>query len=190
MSKNPANRNVGDHLKEGVKNIKSTYNTLYNRSGPNQMAEGVGGTVKTNLKILATGKTAANMPKVPTATRAKLGVMGAASVTPLGPVAAFANGVAKSVKQTSAAIAKQNAPKTAPGATPKLNIKSPGAPASSASAPSAPASGAKPGFAPASKPSGAMAKGPTMGARAPAAKPGGIKPAPGGTGITKKPPTV
>lgn len=185
MSKNPANRGVGDHLKEGGKNIKTAYQTLYNRK---QMGEGVAGTVKNNLKIIATGKSASGMPKAPASQRARMTAMGAASVTPLGPVAAFASGVAKSVKDTKAAIAKQNAPKPAPtaaNAPPKtfMKIKSPGTPATGAAA-------ATPGFKPGAKPLTGAAKGPTMGARASAAKPGIAKPAPGGAGIAKKPPTV
>ncbi len=160
MTKNPANRNVGDHLKEGVKNIKTTYDALYNRKG---VGEGVGGTVKNNIKVAATGKTGAGMPKASPATRAKVVGMGAASVTPLGPVAAFASGVAKSVKQTNAAKAAQNAPKpatNAAAAAPKtfLKLKNPGTTASAAAGP-------KPGFTPGAKPAAPAAKGPVMGAK-------------------------
>lgn len=164
MTKNPANRNVGDHLKEGAKNIKTTYDALYNRKG---VGEGVGGTVKNNIKVAATGKTGAGMPKASPATRAKVVGMGAASVTPLGPVAAFASGVAKSVKQTNAAKAAQNAPKpatNAAAAAPKtfLKLKTPATPATGGAAPAA---APKPRFTPATKPAAPAAKGPVMGAK-------------------------
>ena len=109
MSKNnPANRTVADHLKQGVKNIPKMYNTLYGSqggmSGPKQM-----------LKVAATGKTSSQLDtKVSAAKRAKIVGMGAASVTPLGPVAAFASGVAKSVKDMNKAKAKAAAPPAAP----------------------------------------------------------------------------
>lgn len=118
MSKNPINRGVGDHLKAGLKNVSKTYNTLYNRSA---MGEGVGGTVKTNLKIIATGKTSSTLTnKVAPERRAKLAAMGVASVTPLGPVAAFAAGVKKSVDAKADAKAKKAALTAAkPGVTSK-----------------------------------------------------------------------
>jgi len=121
VSKNPINRGVTDHIKEGLKNIPKTYNTLYNRPG---MAEGVGGTVKTNLKVIATGKTSSTLTnKVAPERRAKLAAMGAASVTPLGPVAAFAAGVKKSVDAKADAKAKKAAINAAkPGTAPKPGV--------------------------------------------------------------------
>lgn len=32
---NPANRGVGGHIKEGLKNVLKMYNALYNAKGPN-----------------------------------------------------------------------------------------------------------------------------------------------------------
>src|SRR5262249_40931230 len=104
MSKNPANRTVADHLKQGLKNVPGTYKALYNR--PTKGLGGGASTVPTNLRVIAKGNTAPGMAKLPASTRVKVVAMGAASVTPIGPVAAFASGVAKSVKQKTAAINK------------------------------------------------------------------------------------
>lgn len=125
-----ADRGVADHLKAGAKNIKTTYNTLYNRPGPG----GGAGTVPMNLKIAAIGKTGKNMPKAPAATRAKVVGMGALSVTPLGPVAAAVSGVVKSVQAKSQAKANLAAAKNpAPAkSAPTLNIKAPTKPAAPA----------------------------------------------------------
>jgi hypothetical protein len=152
MSKNnPANRTVADHLKQGVKNIPKTYKTLYTDQS------GMGGGPKMNLKVAATGKTASGLgTKASPGTRAKIVAMGTASVTPLGPVAAFASGVAKSVKETSKAKAKA----AAPAAAPKQIVvnRKPGAPMVGGKPPAAPATpatpGAKKGVVPASAPTG------------------------------------
>jgi hypothetical protein len=165
-----ANRGVGGHLKAGVQNIKKTYDTLYNRSGPG----GGASTVPTNLKIIATGKTSAKLGddhKVPAATRAKMVGMGAASVTPLGPVAAAISGVKKSVEakaQAKANIAAAKNPAPAKPA-PTLAIKKPAAPATPGAKPAAP--GAKPatpaakvGVKPTTPP---PATGPKLGVRKP-----------------------
>ncbi len=90
-----AKRGVGGHLKAGVQNIKNTYKALYNREGP-------GGGVKTgatNLKIIATGKPGKSEfdTKFSPGTRAKIAVVGATSVTPLGPLVAIGMGIKKSV---------------------------------------------------------------------------------------------
>ena len=145
MSKNPANRTATDHIKEGLRNIPKTYDTLYNRP------KGPGGglqTVPQNLRVAATGKTGPGMPKQPAATRAKIVGMGAASVTPLGPVAAFASGVVNSVKSKNAAIAKAKAPKAPPAALKTAFKKPPVAPAMPAFKAATPSSAApKPGGA-------------------------------------------
>jgi len=95
MSKNPANRGIGDHLKEGLKNIPTTYKALYTPSN-----------IKSNVQIIGTGKTSANKldNKVPLEKRAKVVGMGAMSVTPVGPIAAFGLGVKKSIDQKNKAI--------------------------------------------------------------------------------------
>jgi hypothetical protein len=90
-----AHRGVGGHLKAGVQNIKNTYKALYNQGGP-------GGGIKTgatNLKIIATGKPGKSEfdTKFSPGTRAKIAVVGAASVTPLGPLVAIGMGIKKSV---------------------------------------------------------------------------------------------
>jgi hypothetical protein len=143
MSKNnPANRSVGGHIKEGFKNIPTMYKGLYNR--PMEGAK----TVPTNLKIIATGKTSSMLDnKAPASTRAKLAAMGALSVTPAGPVAAFAMGVNKSVQQKAAAKAAARAaavPKPPP-APPKLKLKTP---APTGAVPKAPVMAVKPGMPP------------------------------------------
>jgi hypothetical protein len=106
MSKHPINRTKLDHVKEGLKNIGGTYQTLYKRpAGPGGGKE----TIPSNLRVIAKGNTSPGMAKLPAATRAKVAVMGAASVTPAGPVAAFALGVKKSVKEKAAAKADARA---------------------------------------------------------------------------------
>lgn len=100
MSKQPQNRNLVDHLKEGVKNIPKTYKALYNQrgTGPLQSA-------KSNLKIIATGKmNDNNNNKVPALKRAKVAGMGALSVTPLGPIASVVDGISKSVSEKKKAV--------------------------------------------------------------------------------------
>lgn len=87
-------RTAGGHIKEGFKNVKATYNALYNKSGPSGGAK----TGANNFKAIATGRTAAGAP-IPAGARAKVAAMGAASVTPIGPIAAFAAGVKKSIKE-------------------------------------------------------------------------------------------
>jgi|GEM_PF-2089144 len=151
MSRNTVpNRTAADHLKQGAKQIKTTYNALYKKTG------GVGGPGQ-NLKAIVTGKTAPGMPKIPAGVRAKAAAMGAASVTPLGPVVAFAGGVAKSVKATAAAKAAAKGPKVAPAPQKeiKLAIKKPAAAPAKPAAPSRPTSPApmsKPGAAKAAAP--------------------------------------
>src|SRR5215813_4835764 len=103
MSKNPANRTVAGHIKEGFKQIPKTYKGLYNQPGP----KGIGGarTIPNNVRVIATGKTSPGMPKKSAGLRAGLAAMGAASVTPAGPIAAFGIGINKSVKEKAAAKA-------------------------------------------------------------------------------------
>jgi hypothetical protein len=120
MSKNPANRTIGDHIKEGVKQIPKTYKGLYNQPGPMGGAK----TIPNNVRVIATGKTAPGMPKKSAGLRAGLAAMGAASVTPAGPIAAFGMGINKSVKEKAAARAAANAAPAAP-APPKLKLKNP-----------------------------------------------------------------
>lgn len=170
MSKNPANRNAADHLKQGVKNIKTTYDALYNRKGPGGGAT----TVPNNVKLIATGRTDAGMPKQTAKTRVGLAAMGAASVTPVGPVAAFAMGVKKSVNDKDKAVARQQAnaaPATKqPAATgPKLKIKANAAPgtaqgnAAPATTAKAPAPGGNAAWAKGAKPGAASGKPPVIG---------------------------
>ena len=132
MSKNnPANRNALDHAKQGVKQIGKTYKALYTSQG------GIGGP-KDNIKAIVTGRTSKHTPKIPAATRASAAAMGAASVTPLGPVAAFASGVRKSVVAKADAKAAAKAPKvTAPQKEIKLAIRKPAAAAPAAAKPPA-----------------------------------------------------
>jgi hypothetical protein len=149
-NKKPENRNALDHIKAGVKNIPNTYNTLYNRE--------MGGakTAAQNVRIITKGNTGSGMPKIAPATRAKLAVMGAASVTPLGPVAAFASGVAKSVEKKAAAKAAATKPAPAPAAAPTLAKRPAQSPAKSP---------AKPASSPAAKPTAAPASGVQIGSR-------------------------
>jgi len=137
---NPANRKVADHLKQGVKQIGKTYNALYKSQG------GIGGP-KDNIKAIVTGRTSKDMPKIPAGTRAAAAAMGAASVTPLGPVAAFASGVKKSVVAKADAKAAAKAPKVAtPQKEIKLAIKKPAPTGAKPPArPSTPAPTTKPG---------------------------------------------
>lgn len=132
MSKNPANRSVAGHIKEGFKNIPKTYKALYNQpktTNPGASGKGVGKTIKDNVKYIVKGppKSITQTPQQKKNTnqlRTTTAVMGAASVTPVGPIAAFALGVKKSVADQKKALGKTTgAPKTT---TPKLNIK-PGA---------------------------------------------------------------
>ncbi len=90
-----AQRGVGGHLKAGVQNIKNTYKALYNREGPGGGAK----TGATNLKIVATGKAGKTDvgKKFSPSTRAKIAVVGATSVTPLGPLVAIGMGIKKSI---------------------------------------------------------------------------------------------
>jgi hypothetical protein len=90
-----AQRGVGGHLKAGVQNIKNTYKALYNREGPGGGAK----TGATNLKIIATGKAGKTDvgKKFSPSTRAKIAVVGATSVTPLGPLVAIGMGIKKSI---------------------------------------------------------------------------------------------
>ena len=144
MSRNPANRTVAGHVKEGLKNIPKTYQGLYNRPGPMGGAK----TVPQNVKLIATGKTSSALNnKISAGNRAKLAALGAASVTPAGPVAAFAMGVNKSVKDKAAAKANAAAPKPAAAPPPKLKIK-----ATAATPPKAPPAPAKRGVVPAAPP--------------------------------------
>src|SRR5262245_18591118 len=102
----PANRGVGGHIKEGVKNIPKTYGALYNAKLGNARA-GVAATVTSNVKTVVTGRPGAHVPPKSGAERAKIAAVGAASVTPLGPVVAVGLGIAKSVNDKKAAVAAQ-----------------------------------------------------------------------------------
>lgn len=93
MSDKFADKRTGaGHIKQGFKAVKETYKALYN----NKTAGAKTGA--NNLKAVVTGRTA-DGKVVPKAARAKVGALGAASVTPIGPIAAFAMGVKKSVKE-------------------------------------------------------------------------------------------
>jgi hypothetical protein len=155
------NRTAADHLKQGVKQVKTTYNALYKKTG------GVGGPAQ-NLKAIVKGKTGPGMPQIPAGVRAKAAAMGAASVTPIGPAVAFAAGVAKSVKATAAAKAAAKGPKAAPAQQKefKLALKKPAAPAAKPAAPARPASPA-----PMNKPGTAKAAPARPGSAAPMNKP-------------------
>jgi hypothetical protein len=88
-------KNVAKDIKAGFKNIKTTYDTLYNRTGPGGGAK----TVATNVKYIVKGSMAQKVgtnAKGDGGARAKLAAVGAASVTPIGPIVAFAAGVKKS----------------------------------------------------------------------------------------------
>jgi hypothetical protein len=102
VSKQPQDRGLGDHLKEGLKNIPKTYKALYNANhmGPLNTAKG-------NLKIITTGKVVSGTDgnnKVPALKRAKIAGMGALSVTPLGPIASVVDGISKSVTEKKKAV--------------------------------------------------------------------------------------
>lgn len=99
MSKFAHKRTAAGHIKEGLKNIKATYKALYNRPGAGPTSGSK--TAATNLKIVA-GKEVPGIPRQPAKVRAKLGALGAASVTPVGPIAAFAAGVKKSIAEKKA----------------------------------------------------------------------------------------
>ena len=121
MSKNPANRTLAGHIKEGFKQIPKTYQGLYNQPGPMGGAK----TIPNNVRVIAKGNTAKGMPQKPASLRAGLAAMGAASVTPVGPIAAFGIGVSKSVKEKAAARANANAAPATPKPAPTLKIKNP-----------------------------------------------------------------
>lgn len=114
---NPANRGVGGHIKEGLKNIPKMYNALYNApsvpGNKNSAKIGVKPTVAANVRTIATGKSVPGLPdKAPAGQRVKIAAVGAASITPLGPIAAVGLGIKNSVKAKAAA--KAAAPKPAP----------------------------------------------------------------------------
>lgn len=145
MSKFAHKRTAAGHIKEGLKNIKATYKALYNRPGAGPTSGSK--TAATNLKIMA-GKEVPGVPRQPAKIRAKLGALGAASVTPVGPIAAFAAGVKKSIAEKKAdkamkaevkAIKKELAtPKFQP-ATPSVSVRPASAPViGRKSAPAAP----------------------------------------------------
>lgn len=118
-----ANRGVGDHLKEGLKNIKKTYKNLYNRDG----LGGGGKTALTNVKIITTGKVSKSdvNQKFSPGTRAKLAVVGASSVTPLGPIVAVGLGIKKSVEEKKKAqqnLRNNPPPQQVPPTVTKTNV--------------------------------------------------------------------
>jgi hypothetical protein len=118
---NPANRGVGGHIKEGLKNVPKVYNALYNAKDARGAKLGVANTVGANVRTVVTGKSSAALPAKPGAQRAKIAAVGASSVTPLGPIVAVGMGIAKSVADKKAAIAKQNP--TAPKGPAKVATK-------------------------------------------------------------------
>lgn len=101
MSKNPANRGLGDHLKQGLKNVPKTYKALYNAKGMGPIQ-----TAKHNVKLIVKGDVVENKEgqKISPGTRAKVAMMGAASITPVGPLAMIADGIKKSVTEKKKAI--------------------------------------------------------------------------------------
>ncbi len=115
MSKNPINRTAVDHIKEGFKNIPKVYKALYNQpktDAKGAPGKGVGATIKDNVKYVVQGpmKNRVMTPQQKTAdnkTRATVVGMGAASVTPVGPIAAFAVGVKKSIQAQNKAISNK-----------------------------------------------------------------------------------
>jgi hypothetical protein len=131
MSKSTAKRGVGGHIKEGFKNIPKVYNVLYNApktTNVNGPSKGVVKTVKDNVKFVAKGpsKNRTLTPEQRTqATKQRVGIvgMGVASVTPVGPVAAFALGVKKSIADKKNAKAQLNAPQGGTKPTVGLKIK-------------------------------------------------------------------
>lgn len=109
---NPANRGIGGHIKEGLKNVPKMYGALYNAKGPTGAKMGVKNTVGSNVRTVVTGKPAPGIAAKPAAQRAKIGAAGAASVTPLGPAVAIGLGIKKSMADKAAAKAAM--PKPAP----------------------------------------------------------------------------
>jgi hypothetical protein len=121
---NPANRGVGGHIKEGLKNIPKVYDALYNAKDARGARLGVANTVGANARTVATGKSSPGLPAKPGAQRAKIAAVGASSITPLGPIVAAGMGIAKSVADKKAAVAAQK--KTAPTSGPaKVATKAP-----------------------------------------------------------------
>lgn len=101
MSKNPANRGLGGHIKEGLKNIPKTYKALYNAKdmGPIQ-------TAKHNVKLIVKGDVNEQKEgkKITVGQRVKVATMGALSITPAGPLAMLGDGIKKSIDQKKKAV--------------------------------------------------------------------------------------
>lgn len=119
MSK--AIKNVGKDIKAGFKNIPAMYKALY-KADPRQKSID---TVKGNLRIIGTGKSHPGAENKHTpGTRARIAVAGVTSVTPIGPITAFALGVQKS--KNARAEAKAAKPLVAPVLKPKsVTVKLP-----------------------------------------------------------------
>jgi hypothetical protein len=121
---NPANRGIGGHIKEGLKNVPKMYDALYNAKTPQGAKLGVKNTVSGNVKKVLTGKSNATAgTKTNAGTRAAIVGAGASSVTPLGPIVAIGLGIAKSVKDKKDAKALNpptpKTPKVKPQPTPQ-----------------------------------------------------------------------
>ncbi len=121
---NPANRGIGGHIKEGLKNVPKMYDALYNAKTPQGAKLGVKNTVSGNVNKVLTGKTSSTATtKTSAGTRAAIVGAGASSVTPLGPIVAIGLGIAKSVKDKKDAKALNpptpKTPKVKPTPTPK-----------------------------------------------------------------------
>lgn len=106
MSK--AIKNVGKDIKAGFKNIPQMYKSLY-KAGPTVSSKD---TVKANIRTIVKGKpTSAAPAKQTPGTRARVAIAGVTSVTPIGPITAFALGVQKSKNDRAKAKARQQAPR-------------------------------------------------------------------------------
>ena len=129
MSKSPQNRNALGHVKEGLKNIPKVYKALYNApktDKPDAPGKGLVRTVKDNVKFVAKGsphriQTPTQKKETNTMRKNVVG-MGIASVTPAGPIAAFAMGVKKSIAEKKSAKAPTP---TVTKPVPTLKIKTP-----------------------------------------------------------------
>jgi len=103
MSK--AMKHAAADIKAGFKNVPTMYKTLYKPNPGQTSAQHT----KSMLKVIGTGRAHAGGQVTTPANRARLAVAGATSVTPLGPVTAFALGVRQSRENRATAKAAKAA---------------------------------------------------------------------------------
>lgn len=109
--------NAKNDIKAGVKNVPHMYDALYNQKiNKSGGSLGVKKTVTNNVKFITgnvmprSGETQAQANRRAAPAKATLVGLGAASVTPLGPVVGFIAGVNKSRKDRAAAKANPPTP--------------------------------------------------------------------------------